>query len=267
MKTRAITRLSALCLVSLFLGSHAMADQAMKIRIGLEPSYPPFVITNPDGSLSGLEVELAREVCSRLKAECEWTSMDFSGLLPALVAGRIDLIPENLLQTPERAAKAELTREVIYNPSTLVVSKNWTGGFDNEALTGKRIGAYKGSGQLKMLTEDVKVAVPVTYESIDQQALDLRAGRLDAILDSRLVLMEKFLKGDDASEWKLADREFFLPGMEQKGTVWVVRKGQKDILDGVNRTLEAMIADCGYTKIRKKYTSIKMLREEPAQCE
>lgn len=266
MQVSATLRLSIFCVFSFLFATAAVADQNMKVRIGLEPSYPPFVITNPDGSLSGLEVELVREVCARLKADCEWTSMDFSGLLPALVAGRIDLIPENVLQTPERAAKAELTREVIYNPSTLVVSKDWSGGFDNEALKGKRIGVYKGSGQLKMLTDDVKVAIPVTYESIDQQALDLRAGRLDAILDSRLVLMEKFQKSDDAAEWKFADREFFLPGMEQKGTVWIVRKGQSDILLGVNRTLEAMIADCTYSTIRKKYTTIAMLREEPAQC-
>jgi arginine/ornithine transport system substrate-binding protein len=239
----------------------------LTVRIGLEPSYPPFVITNPDGSMTGLEVDLVKEVCARTKAACEWTSMDFSGLLPALAANKIDLIPENLLQTPERASKASFTREVIYNPSTLVVAKDWSGGFSNEDLAGKRIGVYKGSGQLKMLNEEVKVAIPVTYESIDQEVLDLRAGRLDAILDGRLVLSEKFSKGPDADKWKIADREFFVPGLENKGSVWAVRKGNDQVLKAVNGALEAMIADCSYTKIRKKYAAIPMVRDEPASCQ
>jgi len=32
----------------------AHSQEPLKIRIGIEPSYPPFVITNPDGSMSGL---------------------------------------------------------------------------------------------------------------------------------------------------------------------------------------------------------------------
>lgn len=244
----------------------AYAD-GLKIRIGLEPSYPPFVITNPDGSMSGLEVDLVKEVCARTKADCQWTSIDFSGLLPALAANKIDLIPENLLQTPERASKSAFTREVIYNPSTLIVPKSWSAGFANEDLTGKRIGVYKGSGQLKMVNEEVKVATAVTYDSIDQEALDLQSGRLDAILDGKMVLAEKFLKGADADKWKLSDREFFVPGLENKGSVWAVRKGANDVLAAVNGALDAMIKDCTYTKIRKKYAAIATVRDEPANCQ
>ena len=260
---RKITLVAALLSASAIV-AHAQGIQT--IRIGLEPSYPPYVITNPDGSVSGLEADLMKEICSRLKAKCIWSSMDFSGLLPALVTGKIDIIPENLLQTPERAAKALMTREVIFNPTILVVPKSWTGGFENADLTGKRIGVYKASGQYKMLTEGVKVAIPVPYDGIDQESMDLRAGRLDAILEGRLVVGEKFLKGADAADWKVSDRTFFVPGLEGKGSVWVVRKDFPELLSAVNASLTAMIADCTYTKITTRYTTVQMLPDEPAAC-
>ena len=37
-----------------FSATAAHSQEPLKIRIGIEPSYPPFVITNPDGSMSGL---------------------------------------------------------------------------------------------------------------------------------------------------------------------------------------------------------------------
>ncbi|MGF6641587.1 substrate-binding periplasmic protein [Paraburkholderia sp. MM6662-R1] len=263
-KTRTASAL--LCAICWF-SAPSIAQEPLKIRIGNEPSYPPFVITKPDGTMSGLEIDLVKEVCARAKADCTYKSMDFSGLLPAIITGKVDLIAENLLQTPERKAKALLTREVVYNPSVLAVPASWSTGFSSGDLSGKRIGVYKGSGQLVMVTDVIKTAVPVTYESIDQMAIDIQAGRIDAILLGKLDLTQKFMDGPNAGKYKLSDREFFAPGLESKGSVWVIRKGEERTLDAVNSALNSMIADCTYTKIRKKYTNIVMVRDEPARCQ
>jgi len=193
--------------------------------------------------------------------------MDFSGLLPALVAGKIDLIPENLLPTPERASKALFTREVIYNPSAFMAPKSWTGEFENKALQGKRIGFIKGSAQQKMLAEKVPGAVAVAYDGIDSEVLDLKAGRIDLILDGRMVLAEKIARNGGFDAWQISGREFFVPGLENKGSVWAVRRGAKEIQSAVNDTLKAMVADCTYTNIRKKYVAVPVVRDEPAACQ
>ncbi|MEM5461914.1 transporter substrate-binding domain-containing protein [Paraburkholderia phytofirmans] len=266
-KCKGLLLASAFFCAAFCLDTASTASDQLKIRIGNEPSYPPFVITNPDGTMTGLEIDLVKEVCIRAKADCTYKSMDFSGLLPALITGKIDLIAENLLQTPERKSKALFTREVVYNPSVIVVPASWTGGFTNNDLSGKRIGVFKGSGQLVMVNEVIKTAVPVTYESLDQMAIDIQAGRIDGILVGKLDLTQRFMEGANAGKYKLSDREFFLPGLEDKGSVWVVRKGADRTLQTVNDALNSMIADCTYTKIRKKYTNIKMLRDEPARCQ
>ena len=72
--------------------SIAAPAQAAKLLLGNEGTYPPFSILGTDGSLSGLEPDLARAMCERMEAECEIVTMDFSALLPSLISGKIDMI-------------------------------------------------------------------------------------------------------------------------------------------------------------------------------
>ena len=58
----------------------------LELVLGNEGTFPPFSIMGTDGGLSGLETDLAREMCARLNAECKIVSMDFPALLPSLIS-------------------------------------------------------------------------------------------------------------------------------------------------------------------------------------
>lgn len=51
--------------------------QAEKLVLGNEGSYPPFSMVDPSGRLTGFEPDLAREMCKRMKVDCEIVVMDF----------------------------------------------------------------------------------------------------------------------------------------------------------------------------------------------
>ena len=61
-----------------------------KIRIATEGAYAPFNFKNPDGSLSGFDVDVAKAICAQIKADCEMVAQDFDGLIPGLVAKKYD---------------------------------------------------------------------------------------------------------------------------------------------------------------------------------
>ena len=79
------------------------ADAPQKIRIATEGAYPPFEYRDASGTLKGMDVEIGNALCGRMKVACQFMPQDFDGLIPALKAGKIDLIISSLTMTPDRA--------------------------------------------------------------------------------------------------------------------------------------------------------------------
>ena len=114
-------------------------------------------------------------------ANCEITAMDFSALLPSLISGKIDMIVSQLTPLPERLEATEFPVPVILNPEGFVVPKGWDKGWDNAAMSGMRLGVYKGSSHAKYVEVELPDATPVYFENNDEMLLDLKAGRIDGV--------------------------------------------------------------------------------------
>lgn len=239
--------------------------QTLNLKLGNEGTYPPFAILATDGTLTGMEPDLAREMCKRIGAECEILAMDFKALLPSLITGKIDLIVSQLTPLPERLEKTEFSRPVVVNPEGFVVPKDWNKGYDNAAFKGVRIGVQKGSGQSNFIETQRPDAVPVYYENPDQIKLDLLVGRIDAVFGAKINYTIDLIDKPEGRDWKISEEDFW-PGGEKKGASWAAQKGNTELIAKVDKALNSMIEDCTYTKIRKNYLSVKTLPEEPAKC-
>lgn len=69
------------------------------LRIATEGAYPPFNFIDDTGALKGFEVDLANELCARIKANCEIVSQEWDGIIPGLLAQRYDAIIASLYIT------------------------------------------------------------------------------------------------------------------------------------------------------------------------
>ena len=61
-------------------------------RLGNEGIFPPFSMVDSDGTLKGVEPDLAREMCKRMNVECEFIVMDFKALIPSILQGKFDIL-------------------------------------------------------------------------------------------------------------------------------------------------------------------------------
>jgi polar amino acid transport system substrate-binding protein len=79
------------------------------LMVGSECTYFPFNYRDSDGVLKGYDIDVANEIGKRLKAKTEYVCMKFDGLLPALLAGKFDLIAASLSITEDRRQKIDFS--------------------------------------------------------------------------------------------------------------------------------------------------------------
>lgn len=85
----------------------ARVQETAVLRIGIDPTYPPFAIT--DGrDVWGLEVDLGRVLAAELGAEAQFTYFGFDGLYDALLTGQVDVLISALVVDVSR------TRDFAY---------------------------------------------------------------------------------------------------------------------------------------------------------
>jgi len=84
--------------------------RAGKLRIGCEATYPPFTFRDR-GEIVGYDVELATAMCRSLGVTPEFIDTQWSGVIPALYAGRFDIIMSSMSYT-----RARLERVAFSNP-------------------------------------------------------------------------------------------------------------------------------------------------------
>ncbi|MCJ8142330.1 ABC transporter substrate-binding protein [Ancylobacter sp. A5.8] len=109
-----LATLSALCLTSVAEAAPACepAKLAEKypglagrtIKIGVDPQTPPYVMrpANDFAKLIGVDADVARAVFDCAGVKYEFVAGAWSGLLPAVRAGQLDVLWDNLYYNPER---------------------------------------------------------------------------------------------------------------------------------------------------------------------
>lgn len=112
-------------------GSLQRVLDAGKLTVGAEGNWIPYVY-NEDGTgeITGFEVEIAKEVATRLGVEVEFSiSNSWDPVLAGLDAGRYDAVFCGVNPDPDRQEKYAVTASYAENPFCLVVNG------DNEDIT------------------------------------------------------------------------------------------------------------------------------------
>jgi cystine transport system substrate-binding protein len=166
-------------------GAAGLADQTDapgtrgKLRIALEGTYPPFNFRDPaSGQLTGHDVDVARAVASRMGLEPQFVLTEWSAILPAVRAGRVDVAISQVIITPP-----------CYSQSQLIVRKNERATYRTlEDLGGRTVGVRQNS-----VFEEQARAVPgikiKRYPAVPENLQDLAFGRIDALLDDSLLML------------------------------------------------------------------------------
>lgn len=164
-----------------------------KLVIGVDPSYPPFESCDDKGQLTGIDVDLAKGLASRLGVEPSFVAIDMGGIIDALVARKIDVIISSLAPAPEYSKHLAYSQPYFNAGQVIVAPKGTAGTISLEGLKGKMVTVESGSaGELEMLKhtkklEGMRLRPVMTAE---QAMLEVKQGRADAaVVDAISALL------------------------------------------------------------------------------
>ncbi len=107
-----------------------------KLRVGVDPGYPPFSHIDDAGRLKGFDIDIALALCARLEAECAFVRQDWEGLIPGLRAKKFDAIVSSMSITEKRRRLVAFTDRYFSNIVRFVARKG--AGFAPAAPAGRR---------------------------------------------------------------------------------------------------------------------------------
>ncbi|WP_350333693.1 lysine/arginine/ornithine ABC transporter substrate-binding protein [Coralliovum pocilloporae] len=234
--------------------SVAEAKDWKKIRIGTEGAYPPFNNLTSDGKLEGFDIDIARALCEKMGAECEFVTQDWDGIIPALVANKYDAIIASMSITDERKKQISFSEKYYNTPPALAVPKDsdLTAG-TADALKGRLVGAQSstthGNYAEQFFGEGSEVKL---YPTADEYKLDLASGRIDVVVDDIVVLSE-WLATEEGSCCKILTPLESVVAIHGEGAGIGVRKEDQDLADAFSKAIKEIREDGTYQKINAKY--------------
>ena len=267
--------------VALAVGPAAAKDWT-KVTIATEGAYEPWNYVLPDGKLAGFEIDLAHDLCSKMKVECAIVQNDWDGMIPALNAGKFDAIMAGMSITAKRLQVIDFSSSYAAGPSGFMVPKGGDlaklpgmGEILNMSadearakpvidgmralLKGKSIGVQVATIQSNFAHHYFDdVATVQEYKTTEQQDLDLMAGRVDAAFAEDSYFLSALAK-PDAKDLTLAGAEFRGGPYLGDGTGVGIRKNEPELKAMFDKAIAAEIADGSLKTLQAKWFKLDMM--------
>lgn len=158
--------------------------------MGLDDSFPPMGFRNENNEIVGYDVDLAKEVASRMGVELRLQPIDWNAKEQELNTGKIDCIWNGFTITPARAEMISFTKPYLKNAQVVVV-KDGSSYNSLADLAGRRVGLQAGSSAAEALegaTEfRASIRSVVEFRENLTALMDLEIGGVDAVIMDLMV--------------------------------------------------------------------------------
>lgn len=220
----------------------AEIKKAKVLRASTEGTYPPFNFYK-GADLTGFEVELVNLIAESLGAKSEWKVQGFDTLLIGLGQDRFDLVASSHGITDERAKVVDFSKPHYCTGGVIVSRSDKIKSLSH--LKDRNVVVQVGTTYLKWLGKN-GITKAKTYPKDTDALQNLLMGRADAWVTDKFVALDA-IKANPNAKLLLGDMVF-----EEK-VAMAVAKGNKDLLQATNASLEKLLSDGRYAALSQKY--------------
>ena len=241
-------RLMSLRLVALFvLLTSTLSAESPPLRVGMDLSYPPFETIGADGKPTGISVEIAEALGTSLNRPVEISNMPFTGLIPALKSGKIDLIISSMTATSERAKAVAFSEPYLTTGLAALVPEASTA-TDLTSLdqAGQTIVVRQGTTGEVFARANLRHARILTLEKENAAVLEVVQGKAAAFIYDQMSVFQNAKRNPGKVRALLAP-------LQQESWAIALRPQDASLRSEVNDFLAKFRAEGGFTKLADRY--------------
>ncbi|MCX6269836.1 MAG: ABC transporter permease subunit [Bacteroidetes bacterium] len=183
----------------------ALTGENGVLRFGTAAITEPMSFFDSNKKIVGFDIEFATYVARKLGKQLEIVDMEFGAMLPALIAGKVDMIGAGLSITEERAKKVLFSQPYYKSGIAAVVmagkiiSQPGTGmklkGIND--IRDKRIGVLLGSIHDSYATKNYPKATILQYQNFSDLLFALNSDKVDVAFSDHVALPDVLSKNPE----------------------------------------------------------------------
>ena len=215
--------------------------------IGAAAVFPPMVFVDKDSNVVGFDIDLAKEVCSRLGLRLKIQEIVWANKEEDLYSGRIDCIWNGMSVDSARAKTMNLSDPYLTNRMVFVVKDKSLEHID--MLKEKRLGVQRASTAQTLLDEievDDDANEIVLFKDLIPEFDALDSGKVDAVYADEVFV--KYWNNLHDKAYTVLDEgsynEFYAVGF---------RKQDQSLRDTINSVLNQMKRDGKFVELSVKW--------------
>jgi len=250
-KLFAITLSLLFILAGPVLASDSLIEKIQKqkvIRVGMA-TFVPWAMKDKQGQLIGFEIDVAKRLAKDMGVEVEFVPTAWSGIIPALLTGKFDVIIGGMGITTQRNLKVNFTIPYEYSGMSMVAHKKKAAGLSELADFNKAevtIAVRMGTTAEQAARKYMPNATLKLFENESQALQELNLGRVHAVVSSAPMPVFHALKYPE---------KLFVPLKEnftKEPIGFALKKGDHDALNFFNNWILNMHAE-GFLRERTAY--------------
>ena len=218
------------------------------LRVGMS-TFVPWAMKDKNGEFIGFEIDVATRLANDMGVKVEFVPTKWSGIIPALLTGKFDVIIGGMGIRPDRNLKVNFSIPYDYTGMSLVAHQEKASGFTSlddfntpDVSVAARIGTTAAAAAKKYMPE----AQLRLFDNESQTIQELLNGRVHAVVASAPLPVYQALKYPE---------RLFLPldeNFTKEPIGFAVRKGDFDTLNYFNNWIRVVESE-GWLKERKHY--------------
>jgi len=167
----------------LVLSGPARADE-MTFDAAIEPSFPPFSYQD-QGEAKGIAIDIMKAVAKDQGFSIHFMALPFPSIIPALTAGKIQIIADGLSVTKTRAKRIDYTIPWFESNDVIVAPEDSDVNVFTAVCCGHKLGVQGGSSQQDWIEKNAKNVDGInfdeaTYSDYVTMVTDMLNGRIPA---------------------------------------------------------------------------------------
>ncbi len=180
------------------LSSTGDSGESKPLVVGMEMAYPPFELRNAENEPDGISVRMAEGLAEYLERPLELRDVEWSGIIPALQSGKIDVIISSMTRTEERARAIAFSDGYVTNGLCMLVAKDSAIQSVDDLKTGKFKAAVKiATTGHQWARKEIPELELIILDNANSCALEVVQGKADAFIYDQISIYQFWQKNQE----------------------------------------------------------------------